>query len=68
MHHLKGDSRECLPPEHFTNAETLSNIYSKHTVLKEFSGEHAPIPLTSALQYHIYIHWRPQKFLKMGKP
>ena len=34
LHHLKRDSRECMPPEHLTNAECLSNIYSKRTILK----------------------------------
>ena len=58
LHHLKGRSRECMPPEHLTNAETISNIYSKRTILKEFSGEHAPIPLISAQQYLNYIHGR----------
>ena len=48
-----------MPPEQLTNAETLSNLlYSKRTILKEFSGKHAPIPLTSAQQYLIYIHGR----------
>ena len=28
--------------------------------------EHAPIPLTSAQQYHIYIHGRQQKFSRGG--
>ena len=51
-HHLKRDSLECMLPEHLTNAETLSNIYSKRTILKEFSGEHmTPIPLTSTDLY-----------------
>ena len=58
LHHLKRDSRECMPPEHLTNAETISNIYSKRTILKEFSGEHASILLSSAQQYLIYIHGR----------
>ena len=56
---LKRDYRECnkgMPPEHLTNAESISNIYSKRTILKEFSGEYAPIPLTQ--QYLIYIHGR----------
>ena len=48
LHHLKRDSREWMPPEHLANAETLTNIYSKRIILKEFSMEHAPIPLTSA--------------------
>ena len=58
LHHLKRDSRECMPPEHLTNPESISNIYSKRTILNEFLGEHAPIPLTSAQQYLIYIHGR----------
>ena len=58
LHHLKRDSRECMPPEHLTNAEIISNIYSKRTILKEFSGEHASILLSSAQQYLIYIHGR----------
>ena len=56
LHHLKKDSRECMPPKHLINAENKSNIYFKRTILKEFLGEHAPIPLTSAQQYLIYIH------------
>ena len=46
LHHLKRDSRECMPPEHLTNAETISNIYSKRTILNEFLGEHASILLS----------------------
>ena len=61
LYHLKRVSRECMPPERLANVETLSNIYSKLTILKEFSGEHAFIPLTSAQQYHIYILGRVQK-------
>ena len=53
-----------MPPEQLTNAETLSNIYSKRTILKEFSGEHAPILLTSAQHYHNYIRGSTQKFPK----
>ena len=34
------------------------SIYSKRTLLREFSGEHAPILLTSAQEYLIYIHER----------
>ena len=58
LHHLKRASRECMPPEHLTNAETISNVYSKRTILKEFSREHASILLSSAQQYLIYIHGR----------
>ena len=47
-----------MPPEHLTNAETISNKYSKRTILKEFLGEHASILLSSAQQYLIYIHGR----------
>ena len=55
-HHLKRVARECMPLEHLTNAETLSNILK--TIYQNFWGEHAPIPLTSAQQYLIYIQWR----------
>ena len=44
-----------MPSEHLANAETLSSIYYKRAILKEFSGKHAPIPPNSAQQYHIYI-------------
>ena len=66
LYHLKRVSRECMPPERLANVETLSNIYSKLTILKEFSGEHAFIPLTSAEQYHIYIPGRVQKNFVWG--
>ena len=62
LHHLKKVFRECLAPEPLVNAETLSNILFKRTISKEFLGEHALIPPTSAQQYHIYVHGRLQKF------
>ena len=51
-----------MPPEYLARTETLSNIYSKRTILKEFSREHALMPLSSAQHYHIYIHGRHRNF------
>ena len=51
-------------PEHFWQTRKLYQVYTANVQFeKEFSGKNVPIPLTSAQQYHIYIHGRLQKFL-----
>ena len=54
-------------PEHFWQTRKLYQVYTANVQFeKEFSGKNVPIPLTSAQQYHIYIHGRLQKFLYGG--
>ena len=52
--------------EHLANAETLSNIYSKRAILKEFSGGHKPPYLYLVRSNTIYSWAHAESFVLGG--
>ena len=56
--------------EHLANAETLSNIYSKRAILKEFSGGHKPPYFYLVRSNTIYSWAHAESFVlrEGGKP